>query len=492
MIKKTLICIIFSLIIVNLQAQNSRVVSLTIDEAIHLARTQSPDIIAARHSFHSSYWNYCYFKANYLPSVNFSSTPNFNHQINVITLPDGSSQFVQQNQLITEGRIAVSQNIALTGGNLSLSTDINRLDLFGNVNSYSYRTNPVVVSYQQSLWGHNTLKWDKKIEPLNFELAKKNYITALERVSGNAITLFFNLAMAQANLDIVLTNYRNADTLYTFAEGRYKIGRITESEMLQWEVRRLNEETNLLNARLSLEDNVEQLRTYMGIKDTVPIAVVLEKKIPNIQIDPEKALIQAIENNPSILNMTLRELNSDSNIAYYKANAGLQADIVAQFGLSKTGNDIPSAYKDPNNQQYAQIGIRVPILDWGRGKGRVRVAESQRRLVEVEVEQERVSFELNIQRLVRQFNLQLNQITVAEKTDYTANKRNDVAQKLYILGRLPIVDLNAAISEKDAAKKSYINTLYNFWSEYYTIRRLTLYDFEKDIVLTEDYESLIK
>jgi outer membrane protein TolC len=477
---------------VNLQAQNDRVLNLTIDEAINLARTQSPEIVGARHSFHSSYWNYCYFKANYLPSVNFSSTPNFNHQINVIDLPDGSSQFVQQNQLSMQGQISVSQNIALTGGTFSLITDINRLDLFGSVNSYSYRTNPILLAYQQNLWGYNSLKWDKKIEPLNFELAKKNYITALEQVSSNAITLFFNLAMAQATLDIVLTNYRSADTLYTFAEGRYKIGRITESEMLQWEVRRLNEETNLLNAKLDIEDKVEQLRTYLGIKDNIPIEVVLEKNLPKIQIDADKALNQALENNPTILNMSIREISSESTIAYYKANTGLQANVVAQVGFSKTGTDIQSAYKDPNNQQYAQIGIQIPILDWGRGKGRVRVAESQRRLVEVQVEQERVSFELNIHRLVRQFNLQLNQITVAEKTDYTANKRNDVAQRLYILGRLPIVDLNAAISEKDAAKKSYINTLYNFWSEYYTIRRLTLYDFEKDIVLTEDYESLIK
>jgi outer membrane protein TolC len=476
----------------NLYSQRDKTLTLNIESAIDLARKQSPDVIAARHSFHSAYWNYCYFKANYLPSVNFSSTPNFNHWINVITMPDGTSQFVQQNQFTVDGDISVSQNIALTGGNISLSTSINRLELCGITKSHSYRTNPVSIAYQQSLNGYNSLKWDKKIEPLRFEIAKKNYIVALERVSSNVISMFFSLAMAQTNLDISLTNYRSADTLYSFAEGRYKIGRITESEMLQWEVKRLNEETNLMNANVSLEDNILSFRTYLGIKDTIPIEVITSKTIPSLHINQYQALNLALENHPNILDMKRREIESESSVASTKASTGFQADLYVQFGLSKTGENLNDAYKDPLNQQYAQIGIKVPILDWGRGKGRRKVAESSRHLVNIQLEQERISFEQDVLKLVRQFNIQTQQVNVAEKTDYTANKRNDVAQKLYVLGRSTILDLNNAIAEKDAAKRNYINALYSFWSYYYNLRRLTLYDFEKDIPLTEDYDALLK
>jgi outer membrane protein TolC len=493
MISKHVICIVFSLITAfELYSQETKALALTVEQSIELARRQSPAVIEARHSFHVAYWNYSYFKANYLPLVSFSSTPNFNHQINVITMPDGTSQFMQQNQLIVDGNISLSQNISLTGGNLSLSTGINRLDLFGTNNSHAYRTNPVSISYQQSLNGYNALKWDKRIEPLRFEAAKKNYVVMLEHVSNNVIGLFFSLALAQTNLDIARTNYQSADTLYVFAEGRYKIGRITESEMLQLEVKRLNEETNLLNAKMSLEDNMQSFRVYLGIKDTVPIEVITSKAVPNLSIDPYKALDLAFENNPTVLDMKRRELESESNVAYYKASTGLQADIVAQFGLSKTGDNLKLAYKDPISQQYAQIGIRVPILDWGRNRGRLKVAESNRRLTEIQLEQERISFEQDVLRLVRQFNLQAGQIRVAEKIDYTANKRNEVAQRLYVLGRSTILDLNSAITEKDAAKRNYISTLYNFWSYYYNIRRLTLYDFEKNTLLTEDYDSLLK
>ncbi|MDR2026201.1 MAG: TolC family protein, partial [Prevotellaceae bacterium] len=325
-----------------------------------------------------------------------------------------------------------------------------------------------------------------------YEIAKKNYVVTLEQIANSVISMFFNLAMAQTNLSITQTNYQSADTLYSFAEGRYKIGRITESEMLQWEVKRFNEETNLMNARVNLEDNIQSFRTYLGIKDTVPIEVTVNKTIPDIHIDPGKALTLALENNPTVLGMKRREIVSESSVASTKASTGFQADLYAQFGLSKTGEELNTAYKDPVNQQYVQVGINVPILDWGRGKGRRKVAESSHNLEKIRLEQERISFEQDILRIVRQFNLQSKYVDIAEKTDYTANKRNDVAQRLYVLGRSTIIELNDAIAEKDNAKRSYISTLYSFWSYYYSLRALTLFDFEKNIPLTEDYDALLK
>jgi hypothetical protein len=52
--------------------------------------------------------------------------------------------------------------------------------------------------------------------------------------------------------------------------------------------------------------------------------------------------------------------------------------------------------------------------------------------------------------------------------------------------------LNASISEKDSARRNYISALYNYWSLYYTLRSMTLYDFERNTILTEDYHLLIE
>jgi outer membrane protein TolC len=475
----------------DVRQQDSSMMVLTLKRAIEIARTQSPDAWVARHSFRSQYWNYCYYKANYLPSLTFTSTPNFNHRINAITLEDGTSKYLQQNQLMTDANLSLTQNITLTGGALFLQTGLQRLDILNN-DTHSYKSNPVLIGYQQALWGYNNLKWDRKIEPIRFEEAKKTYVETMEMVSVKATKLFFDLARAQTNLDISTFNYIHADTLYIFAQGRYEIGTISENEMLQLEIDRLTEESNMLNAQLEVDDYMQELRAYLGIKESVPILASAEGETPQFTVDINLALQWAFANHPDILTINRRKLESESSVAYAKATTGLRADIYAMFGLTQTGNEINTSYKNPLNQQYIELGIRLPILDWGRGKGQVRVAQSRRDMIFTQEEQNLSNFEQNVQKIVKQFNLQTGKVLIAAKTDQTAERRNEVARKLYLLGKSSILDLNASILQKDTAKRNYINSLYNFWSLFYTLRSLTLYDFEKGIPLTEDYATLIK
>ena len=470
--------------------QNPELV-LTLEKAVAIAREFSPYALVVRHSFRSQYWNYCYYKANYKPSLTFSSTPNFNHRINAITQPDGTSRYVQQNQLSTNANLSLNQNIAFTGGTLFLQSGIQRLDILDD-KTFSYQTTPIIIGYEQSLLGYNSLKWDQKIEPIRFEEAKKSYVEMMEIVSANATERFFNLAKAQTNLKIAMFNFAQADTLYTFAQGRYNIGTITENEMLQLEINRLTEESNMLNAQIDVDDCMQDLRAYLGINEAVDIAVAVDEEVPYFPVDINLALQLAYNNSPAMLGMARRKLESESQIAMAKASAGLKADIYAQFGLTQTSAELNTAYKNPLNQQYVELGIRFPILDWGRGKGQIRVAQSRRDMVFTQEEQNLSILEQNIQKVVKQFSLQTGKVAIAAKTDRTAERRNEVARRLYILGQSTILDLNASISEKDAAKRNYINALYNYWSLYYTLRSLTLYDFEKDIALTEDYEMLIK
>lgn len=492
---KKIFCYILSIFcyILSVEGQERQdTLNLNVLDAIEIARVQSPDVLVARHSFRSSYWNYCYYKANYKPTLTLSSTPSYNNQINIITLEDGTSKYIGQKQLRTDANLTISQNIPWTGGSISVNTSLQRLDVLAPQKQHTYKANPVTITLQQSIFGYNTLKWDKKIEPLRFEEAKRTYVETLELVSVNTVTKFFNLARAQSNLEIAQINFANADTLYTFAKGRYNIGTITENEMLQLEINRLTEESNMFNAQLDVDDHMEALRTYLGITDEIIIKTEITHQIPQIAIDLKDALQKAIASSPDIINMERRKRESESKVAYAKSQSGLKADIYAQVGLAQTNEKFSQTYRNPQDHQYIELGIRIPILDWGRGKGRISVAESNRDMVYTQVEQDRTNFELNINKLVKQFNLQASRVQVAVKTDYAASRRNDVARKLYILGRSTILDMNSAIAEQNSARKNYINTLYNYWQLYYTIRSITLFDFEKNIHFTEDYNTLIK
>ncbi len=462
---------------------------LTLSQAIDIAQENSPEAQAARHTYRSAYWNYRYYKANYLPSVTLTSNPTFNEQINKITQPDGTNLFIKQNQLSTDLNLTINQNIPLTGGNFFVRSNLTRLDEFEN-DVTAYNSQPLVIGYQQTLLGYNSLKWDKRIEPVRYREARKNYNEALELVASQTCNLFFNLATAQANLDIATANYASADTLYRYAQGRYNIGTITENEMLQLEINKLSGETDMMNARIEVEDQMQTLRSFLGIQDEVEIRVIPDNEVPDFQVPMADALQKALANSPDPEMYERMKLQSKSNLAYAKGNAGLKADLYVQFGLSQTADKLRDSYRDPMNQYYASIGISLPILDWGRAKGQVRVARSNVDLVNTQAEQGMKDFELNVCKMVRQFNLQRQYVIVASKADRTAERRYDVAKRLYILGKSTILDFNAATTEKDAARRSYIAALKTYWSLYYGLRSMTGYDYEKNQKITENYPEI--
>lgn len=309
----------------------------------------------------------------------------------------------------------------------------------------------------------------------------------MELVAANTTGKFFALATAQTNWEIARYNYANADTLHRFAQGRYNIGTITENEMLQLEINLLTEQANMMNAHIEMEDCMLELRSYLGVTDNREILVKVDESIPAFTVPLDDALQLAFRNNPEPETLQRRGLESESAVAQAKASRGFKADLYMQFGLTQSDRKLKDTYRDPMDQQMVSLGIRIPVLDWGVGKGRVKVAVSNRDKVYTEIEQARATFEQNVMKMVKQFNLQNDRVTIALKTDQTARRRNEVAQKLYLLGKSDILDLNASISEKDRAWRSYITALYNYWNLYYGLRSITGWDFERNRELTEEY-----
>ena len=465
---------------------------LTLGEAVRLARKQSPDALSARHTFRAAYWNYRAYRANYLPSLTLTSNPSLDRSINKITQSDGTVRFIEQNFVNSDLTLNLSQNVPFTGGVVTLSSSLARLDMLTDHTS-SWQTAPVQLSYQQSLFGYNSLKWDRRIEPVRYREAEAAYVESLELVAANAAQLFFALASAQSDYAIATSNYAHADTLYRMARGRYEqLGTITENDMLQLELNRLTEETNRMNAAVEVENAMHELRTYLGIQRGDTLTAVVTDSVPAFTISAARALAEASGRSPDVLNMARRRLEAASNVASAKASAGLKADIYLRFGLTQTSDRFSSLYDRLLDQQYVSVGLTLPILDWGRGRGRVRVAKSNRDLVETQVDQSRTDFDLNVRKLVSQFNLQTRRLHIAAQADRTAERRNEVARLLYVRGKSTLLDLNAATSEKDAARRAYLSALATYWELYYTLRSLTLYDFEHGRPLTADYEALIE
>jgi len=122
-------------------------------------------------------------------------------------------------------------------------------------------------------------------------------------------------------------------------------------------------------------------------------------------------------------------------------------------------------------------------LDWGRTKARMEQSRAAQRLAEYTVEQDKINFEQEIYTMARNFQMLEDRLEITEVSDKVAEKRYEISRDRYLTGRVTITDLNIAQTEKDANKRAYISSLREYWSAYYQLRQMTLYDFENNQLL---------
>jgi outer membrane protein TolC len=140
-------------------------------------------------------------------------------------------------------------------------------------------------------------------------------------------------------------------------------------------------------------------------------------------------------------------------------------------------------YSNPNTQALVSLGVNVPILDWGRNKARMSMAKANQKLTEFEIEQEIINFEQEIFTKVRNFIMLKDRVEITKTSDLVADKRYEISFRRYQSGNVTITDLGIAQQEKDKNRRSYVESLREYWVAYYELRELTLYDFEADNLL---------
>ncbi|HPD95053.1 MAG: TolC family protein [Bacteroidales bacterium] len=466
---------------------------LTYDEVLQLAHDQSPQAILAKHRFRAAYWEYRTFVAEFRPSLTLDGTlPSFSRSFVRYQNSDGSYDYIEDNTNTTSLGLTVKQNIGLTGGNVFIQSDLERTDVFSDSSTTSYLSKPVLIGFSQPLFGMNKLKWSKKIEPIKYEEAKRTFIEAMENISIEATQKFFDLAMAQQNLETAKLNYSNTDTLYKIAQGRYNIGTIAENDLLQMELSNLNAGTSLNEAIVDLQLKKNKLKSYLGLNDKYDLEIILPEEVPNFDLQYDSVLRLSMQNNPQILSYERQLIEADRDVAQARADRGFSANLYATYGLTQRAQNFDDVYVKLKDLQTVQIGVSIPIVDWGLGKGKVKMAQSNREVVRTTIQQAYTDFEQDIFLRVMQFNRQDDQVKIAQKADLISQNRYEVTKQRFLIGKIDVLDLNVAQSERDEAKQKYINTLSNYWQYFYQMRSLTLYDLEKNEPIKTDFDLLLK
>jgi len=453
---------------------------ISLKEAIHLAQEKSPDYKANLNRNEVSYWRNKNYHASFLPQLRLNATlPSYSKSTRRITNDLGQDIFVNQNQSRIDARLSLTQNVPYTGGSLSINSQIERINIFGDNPTEGYSVVPFSINYFQNSLFYNPFKWDKKIEPLIFEESKREFIESMEQISLRTSRLYFSLLKSQIQLKIAEKNLSNQDTLFQIAKGRFRMGKIAENDLLQMELRYLNSKNNITSTRISLKRASQNLARFLELKNED-----FELKIPEnlvlFEVNTEKALKEAESNRKFVIEYRRRRLESEKELARVRGDNRLEINVNANFGISQQSQEFDDLFNDYNEQQNITVTLGIPIFDWGVSKSRRRLAKANLELVKTNLEQEKQAFEQEIYLHTLNWANQRDFLATTEKAQEIAIKRYDITKKRYILGKITITDLNLALEEKDKSVVQYLNALEKFWVDYYILRRLTLYDFLND------------
>ena len=469
-----------------------RIRPITLNEAITLARVQSVNAAVALNELKTAYWEYRTFQANLLPEVNLSATvPSYAKSYNSYQQSDGSYTFVRNNFMQMSGTLSIDQNIWLTGGTLSLNTSLDFMKQLDNTKDKRYMSVPIALTLNQPIFGVNTFKWNRRIEPVRYAEAKANFLSETEEVTMTTINYFFNLLLAKENVNIAKQNLENAEKLYEVAKAKRRMGQISENDVLQLKLNMLNAQSTLTDYESSLKSNMFQLRSFLALGENEELEPILPDTLPSMLVNYQDALEKALANNSFAHNIRRRQLEADYEVAKAKGNLR-QISLFAQVGFTGTDQTFKRAYDPLKDNQVVEVGFRIPLLDWGKRRGQVKVAQSNREVVQSRLRQETMDFNQNLFILVEQFNNQRAQLDIADEADAIAQQRYKTNVETFMIGRISTLDLNDAQVSKDEARQKHISELFYYWYYYYQLRSLTLWDFEKNTNIDADFEAIIK
>jgi len=489
--KKTAIILLTALASMGYFTAKSQQITLTLPQAIEIAIDSSLQAFRAENQYMASYWAYRSFRAGRLPSLSLHASPldyrrDFTRRYDPINDMD---VFRRQQTLFSYGNLSLRQNLDLTGGTFFVDSELGFMRNFGHEQNITQFTSvPIRVGYSQTLFGFNSFRWERRIEPLRYQIATVQFLKTQEEISELTIQHFFALAIAQLEHDMAQTNLESAEMLYNMGQQRQEIAAISQSDLLTLRLEAVNARNALRTSSSNLRRAMFNLASFLNIDTHTEIQLLLPG-VPNIsEIFPAIALEHARMNNPIFLANQQELLEAEREVERTRRATNFDANISASIGFNQVANRFPDAYRNPLQQDVIRVGITVPIVDWGVRRGRANMATKNLNVTRISVEQRVISLEQEIIMTVNDFNMQQDLIRSSEEALNLAEMAYQTTRERFVIGRVDLNSLLLSQNRKNTAQRNYLSALREYWMNYYKLRRLTLHDFVRRESLVRELE----
>lgn len=410
-----------------------------------------------------------------LDPFNFRNNRQFDNQF---------SQWFTNRELYSSGTLRVEQPILKTDGTIALINSLswrnNQTNIAGfGENSNQAFYNNLYLSINQPIFTFNRRKMQLEEIKLNYENASLSYAIQRLTLEKTITTQFFDVYLAQLNLDIAKEELNNTTNNFEIVRNKVDAGLLAEEELFQAELNFASAQVALQDSELALANAEEAFKREIGMDLDEDIQLSTELDVREVVVDLEKAVEYALDSRMELRQRKINIERSYFDLERTKSQNEFRADLQLTLGIFGDNEQFSKIYETPTNNPSVGLSLNIPIFDWGERKARVQAQEVSIRSQQLELKEDQKQIRMDIRRAYRSIQTQMPRIEIARKSVENAERTYDINLERYVNGDLSGIELNQFQNQLSSKKIEYARSLINYKTQLLDLKILTLFDWER-------------
>lgn len=402
--------------------------------------------------------------------------PNFHQSSAQVVQPDGSTSFRD----ITQNSVALGLNLHkdIIGSNTQFFAQSNllRYDNFSSKNTNYYNV-PLRVGLRQAINHYNSKKWQRRLLREQLSLHSKVASRQILEQQLQVVRAFFNSLKAQAEQQIALTNQENNKAILSIAEKRFELGTLSKSDLTHIKLNKIQSEQAGLRATSSYNRAKLYLDKLTNYREA--FQPVMPKILPSIELVSLDSIVhRAWSENIHRARNIYQSLELDAETERVSSMYGMRGELNASVGLVKSDKTFESIYVNPQRELLFSLNVSIPVF---QGKAK-RLAEQkiqlQSKLNQDKKQYHEQLFKAELRHLLNQINNQQAEVARSKTIMELAEEAYQISNERFQLGNITITELTLANHARDNAWRNHIETVAQYWEQYYRIRVMTGIDLQ--------------
>lgn len=492
--KVTLIVLISIIYCLSATSEDRQHRHLTLEQSIEIAKEKSLRMLKLEQTLKRAEYNLLSATNSLKTNIDLTlELPRYSDEVRTREDSSGISYYSFK-QMQYEGYLTIRQPLP-TDGSIFIQNRLTSYDDIQRDLRSTYASTRIGLEQPlDAFYGFNRINATLKRARLAYEESSKSYKRAELNLIYDVSSAYYNLLMLQKSAEIALLDLERQTDAFEISQNKYDAGLIREVDALQMEVDLAEAQSNHDIALLNQSSAVNSFKDLLGINLHDSITLKSEMNYDVVIISPELAVQYALENRLEIREQEIQIELQQLNIKQQKAAGMVKASLNAYYeklgvdqefnkSLFSSAGDSYRNYSDRPSNYGVGLSLRIPILDWGVNKARVKETESQLqqiRYTKLEVER---GIETEVTTLVSRITSNLKRLQLLEKNVKVAEKSFDITLQRYADGDIDSQSLALERNRMNTAYTSHLNAYINYQLSLADLMRKTFYDFRNQTLI---------